>query len=57
MLELLILILLVLLIFGGFRYRAHGDIFADPIGIVLVVIIVLILISFVTPFPYYHRLF
>jgi hypothetical protein len=57
MLELLLIILLVVFLFGGARWRASGAIVGDTLGVILLVLVILIVLSLLTPWPYRHSLF
>lgn len=57
MLELLLIILLILIIFGGARWRATGAMVGDALGVLLLIFIVLIVLSLLTPWPYHYRFF
>ena len=56
MLELLIILLVVFLVFGGARWRASGAVAGDALGIILLIVVVLIVLSLLTPWPYHHSL-
>lgn len=54
MLELLVLILLILLLFGGWRWRATGALVGDALGVIVLIFFIVIVISLLTPWPYHH---
>lgn len=51
--ELLLIVLVIILLFGGYRTYHSGAFAFDVVGIILVVLLVVILLSFLT--PYGHR--
>ena len=54
--ELLLIVLVLILLFGGYRTYNAGGFALDVVGMILVVLIALILISMLTPLPYHYRI-
>lgn len=57
MVELLIIILLICVLFGGWRWRSGAMTPNDPLFFILLVVILLCLAGFLTPYPYRYRWF
>lgn len=56
MFDILLIVLIVLLLTGGgYGYRSGAVTYNNPFGIVLGVLLILLLIALLSPWPYPHR--